>query len=166
VKKLTTEEFIEKAKIIHGDRYSYDECQYLNANSKIIIKCPIHGNFEQRASAHIGNQKQGCSKCAGEYRRLTLEFILQKAKKIHWDKYDYSLVVENKAVGEKIKVICKKHGPFKISLDHHLNRGQGCSKCKSLNLDGFIEKANLVHNNKYDYSKSIYINNKCKVDII
>lgn len=166
MRKLTTEEFITKAKDAHGDRYDYSKVKYKTSNHKVAIICHKHGKFEQVASYHIGKYKNGCPKCAVENRRLTLDYFLQKAKKIHGDKFDYSLITEYKPSKEKVDVICKKHGPFRVSIYHHINRGQGCSKCKSLNLDGFLEKANIVHNNKYDYSKVVYTNNKEKIDII
>jgi hypothetical protein len=166
MRRLTNKEFIDGAIDLHGDKYSYDKCVYVNAGTKVIITCPTHGDFEQRASAHVGKQKTGCPKCNGENRQIGLDLFLSRAKEVHGDKFDYSLVTEYKANRAHFDVICRKHGVFKISGDHHIKRKQGCPKCKSLNLDGFIEKANKVHNNKYDYTQSIYVNNKAKIDII
>ncbi len=164
--RIKQEDFIKKAKEIHGNKYDYSLVEYRGDRENIIIICLKHGEFKKRPSAHIGKQKQGCIKCAGENRRTGLEEFINRAIKIHGDKYDYSLIKEYKPNRECLEVICKKHGKFNITSDHHLNRKQGCPKCKSLNLEGFIEKANIIHNNKYDYSNSIYTNNKGKVDII
>jgi hypothetical protein len=166
MKKLTNKEFINKAIEIHGDKYSYNECEYLNSNSKVTINCSIHGNFEQRASAHIGNQKQGCPKCNINTRQTGLSEFLIRAIEIHGDKYDYSLVTEYKPNREHVEVICKNHGSFNISINHHINRYQGCPKCKSLDDSDFIAKSNFVHLNKYDYTQVNYVNNKTKVNII
>ena len=62
-KKLTNEEFITKCEIRHNYRYDYSKTVYKGANQKIIIICPEHGEFTQRASAHSGEQSQGCKEC-------------------------------------------------------------------------------------------------------
>ena len=59
--KLTTEEFIAKAKAVHGDRYDYSKVEYVNNQTPVKIVCPIHGGFIQRPSNHLhGN---GCQQC-------------------------------------------------------------------------------------------------------
>ena len=52
-KRLTTEEFISKAREVHGDRYDYSKVEYKNAKTKVKIICPIHGVFEQSPDAHL-----------------------------------------------------------------------------------------------------------------
>ena len=59
--KLTTEEFIKKAREIHGDKYDYSLVDYKNAHTKIKIICPIHGEFEQAPFNHLNGK--GCLKC-------------------------------------------------------------------------------------------------------
>lgn len=89
---------------------------------------------------------------------MTAEFIA-KAKAIHGEKYDYSLV-EYKKNCIKVKIICKEHGVFEQTPNNHLS-GKGCEKCVRPNLgittEGYIAKAKEVHNNLYDYSKTKYI---------
>lgn len=53
MKRLTTQEFIEKAKSIHGDKYDYSKAIYTTAKKKLIIICPIHGEFEQTPDGHL-----------------------------------------------------------------------------------------------------------------
>ena len=62
--KLTTEEFIAKAKAVHGDRYDYSKVEYVNASTKVCIICKKHGEFWQRPSHHTDGR--GCSKCASD----------------------------------------------------------------------------------------------------
>lgn len=62
MKKLTTEEFIRKAREVHGDKYDYSKVEYVNSQTKVCIICPIHGEFWQRPNAHL--RGQGCKKCA------------------------------------------------------------------------------------------------------
>lgn len=61
MKKLTTEEFIEKAEKVHGDRYDYSKVNYTDSKTKVCIICPIHGEFLQSPAKHL--QGQGCKQC-------------------------------------------------------------------------------------------------------
>lgn len=60
--KITQEEFIEKAKIVHGRKYSYDKVAYRNMLTNVTIICPIHGEFKQKPSEHLSGR--GCRKCS------------------------------------------------------------------------------------------------------
>lgn len=125
-KKLTTEQFIEKAKEIHGDKYDYSKVNYINSHSEIEIICPIHGSFFQKAYIHL--QGHGCPKCVDRKIQLkSLKNFVEDAKKIHGDKYDYSLV-DYKNSKTKIKIICPEHGTFEQTPNAHL-RGNGCPCC-------------------------------------
>lgn len=104
-------------------------------------------------------------------RRTHEEFVTQ-ATKIHGGKYCYSL---SKYINEytKIIIICPDHGEFEQKPSVHL-KGHGCKKCRyeKLSADmggglaGFIKKANKIHNDKYDYSKSVYLTSQKKITII
>jgi very-short-patch-repair endonuclease len=166
--KLTTEEFIERSKIIHDDKYDYSKVVYKNNSTKVIIICPTHGEFNQKPNSHLNNN--GCPKCANNVKLTTEEFI-EKSKMVHDDKYDYSKVVY-KTHKSKIKIICPTHGEFNQSANAHLS-GKGCPKCGitsasnklSLSTEEFIEKAKMVHDDKYGYDKVVYKNNNTKVVI-
>ena len=162
--KLTTKEFIERAKLIHGDKYDYSKTKYNGMNKKVCIICPVHGEFWQIASKHL--QGCNCQKCVKNYRLTTEEFI-KRAIEIHGDRYDYSKVNYNN-IGTKVCIICKEHGEFWITPFNHLN-GKGCSKCaknRKLTLEEFVEKSRLIHGDKYNYSKVQYINANIPVCII
>ena len=64
---MTTQQFIEKAKKIHGDKYDYSKVEYINSRTKVCIICPIHGEFWQTPDKHL-NRKQGCNECAKTIR--------------------------------------------------------------------------------------------------
>ena len=89
-KRLTTEEFISKAREVHGDRYDYSKVEYKNAKTKVKIICPIHGVFEQSPDAHLHGQ--GCRDCGYDSNKLNQESFIEKAKEKHNDFYDYSKV--------------------------------------------------------------------------
>jgi hypothetical protein len=167
--KLGTESFVSKARLKHGNKYSYEKVKYINNRTKVIITCPIHGDFSQTPSSHLGGN--GCSKCGkiSSSKKLVMtqnEFI-EKATLKHNRRYEYDKVVyENSKL--PVIITCKEHGDFQQSPNQHL-QGYGCSECsgtKKLNTNSFIVKANIVHHNRYDYSKVCYINNSIKVKII
>lgn len=168
-KSKTTEEFISDAINTHGLKYSYASVNYVNAKTKVIIICPIHGEFVQIPKSHV--QGAGCPKCAGTIQLDSATFI-SLATEIHNKKYDYSKV---NYVNSKTKVIitCSIHGDFEQTPSHHLHRKQGCSKCgklsmsslQSSNTTNFIRSAKSVHGDTYDYSNTVYSTSKQKVII-
>lgn len=166
--KLTTEEFIKRARAAHGDRYDYSKSVYKGAHTKVEIICKTHGSFFQNPSGHA-SQKQGCIKCAGKSKPTTEEFIA-KAREVHGDRYDYSKAVYGKNNGEGVEIICKIHGGFFQSPNRHVSHKQGCMRCAGKyrpTTEEFIEKARKVHGDRYDYSKTIYgKNNGAKVEIV
>ena len=142
----TTSDFIKKAKEIHGDKYDYSKTQYINAKTKVIIICKIHGEFTQNPHNHISS-KSGCPKCSKNHNRYTNESFIDIVKQIHNNKYDYSLVNYINAY-KKIKIICPKHGIFEQTPHHHLNK-HGCPKCKMSTLE--TEIFTLLEENKINF---------------
>ena len=173
-KAIGTEEFIRRAKEVWGNRYGYDKVEYLGNKKKVIVTCPIHGDFQTTAYDFL--QGHGCPQCGmesvKEKRRRKPEELLRIATEVHHGKYDYSKAVFiNKR--KKITIICPKHGEFEQTLGNHL-LGQGCPKCKtemqaelfSKTTENFIREAQAVHGNRYDYSLVEYKNNKTDVIVI
>lgn len=169
--KKKTIEFIEKVKKAHGDKYDCSKAVYTGCMQKVKLICPIHGEFEIRANNVV--RGHGCPKC-GNIIALTKNEFIEKAKKVHGDKYDYSKV-EIKKTDDKVCIIChekdengKEHGEFWQTVSKHLN-SSGCHICaknKKLTNESFIEKAKQVHGDKYDYSHVNYINSRTKINII
>jgi len=166
---MKKEEFIEKAKKVHGDKYVYNLVDYKHSKQKVKIVCKKHGVFEQRPGDHL--KGCGCIICGGKFK-LNNNLFIKKSRKIHNNKYDYSLVqyINNKI---KVKIICPIHGVFEQVPMSHL-KGNGCWDCRNEHisekyrdsLEIFIQKAKKVHGDKYDYSLVEYINNKTNVKII
>ncbi len=145
--RLTTEQFIQKAKVVHGDEYDYSLVDYKHSQKKVKIICKKHGIFEQNANSHLQGKK--CHKCFLDkistlYTETTQSFI-KKAIKLHGERYNYSNV---KYLRNNIKVIinCHKHGNFIQTPQHHLN-GSGCPKCKSssgeLKIEQYLKECNI-----------------------
>lgn len=141
-----------------------------NYKEKIKIICKIHGSFYQMPHHHI--EGQNCPKCCKKNTAYSTEEWISLANKIHKNKFDYSQV---KYVNQKtkVKIECSKHGVFYQLPPSHI-LGKGCPKCsfenlgrkKCNSLEIFIEKANKIHHNYYDYSKSIYIGRRKLINII
>ena len=169
MRKLTTEQFITKARLVHGDKYDYHKVNYINSRTPVIIICSIHGEFKQAPSDHLG--RAGCQKCGGSSKLSTEEFIA-KAKEIHGDKYDYSKTIYLNT-RTKVTIICPTHGEFQQSPSDHLSN-KSCRECGNLQIsklnksstEEFIIKSNFKHFNKYCYDKVNYIDDKTKVIII
>jgi len=141
--KLTTEEFIAKAKAVHGDRYDYSKVDYVGTKTKVSIVCKEHGEFLQSPQKHLTGQ--GCIKCHRKSmaKRYSLgkEKFIEKANSVHNGFYDYSEV--NYVNGHTpIKIICPLHGVFNQEPASHL-QGHGCPICAA--------KANAERNRKWTY---------------
>lgn len=169
-----TSEFIEKSRKIHGNRYDYSKVNYLGNNTKICIICPEHEEFYQLPSNHLSGKE--CLQCSYEKRGKKLTStnhrFIEKAKKVHNDKYDYTKLVYVNAK-TKVCISCPKHGEFYQLPSKHL-AGNGCPKCademrninKTKTNDKFIEESKIIHKNTYCYDKVEYINAKTNVCII
>jgi hypothetical protein len=161
--KRSAEEFINEAERRHNYKYDYSKIVYKNIICKIIIICPIHGEFQQTPYNHL---HYGCAKCAGN-AKCGVDGFVEKARKIHSNKYDYSKTNYTNA-HTKVIIICPEHGEFKQKPNKHLSGGHGCPKCHdhaALTTVEFIERAKEVHGDKFDYSKVEYKNGKTKVII-
>ena len=154
------EEFIRRAKEVHGDKYDYSATVYENSRKKVTVICPEHGPFKIWPMDHL--RGVGCGKCFNVYKRgktgqeKSREQFIEKARMVHGDKYDYSKVVyENNK--KEVCIICPEHGEFWQKPNTHLN-GEGCYKCayKIYDTESFIREARKVHGDKYDYSKVVY----------
>jgi hypothetical protein len=99
-------------------------------------------------------------------QKLTTEKFIEKARKIHGNKYDYSKIIYKNAMS-KIEIICPVHGSFFQRPINHI-QSKGCYKCRKYksNTIEFIENARKIHGNKYDYSKVNYIKNNINVEIV
>lgn len=161
--------FINESIKLHGDKFDYSKVDFSRKNDRIKIICPIHGWFE--TTPHIHLLGCDCPKCVG-IAKLSNEEFIEKSKSIHGNKYDYSKV-DYKNNRTKVCIICPEHGEFWMTPNSHL-LNQGCPKCGDiatgnklrLSYDSFVKRANIIHNNRYDYSKVNYITIATNVEII
>ena len=151
--KKPLEIFIEEGKQKYNNFFDYSKVNYINNKTKVEIICPKHGSFWVTPKIHLkSNSKGGCKKCAG-LEKYTTETFIEKAKKIHGNKYDYSLVnyINSQT---KIKIICPEHGVFEIRPARFLC-DRSCPNCGLKNKGNNISKAkNGIDKNEF------WINNK------
>jgi len=127
--KITTEEFIEKCRTIHGDKFEYSLTIYKDAKTKVTLICREHGIFEQMPRSHLIGT--GCPKCGynriGQKNRKSSEEFLTDVREVHGNLYDYRLI-NYKHSHSNVTVICPVHGDFTLRASALL-RGQGCPCC-------------------------------------
>lgn len=154
VKRLNQNDFIEKATMLHAGRYTYEKTVYTVSSAKIIVTCPFHGDFEVTANNHVSKSNLcGCPVCGGT-KKLSFEEFIEKSRKVHGDKYDYSQA-EYAGTQLHITVICPEHGAFFQTPTRHIN-GRGCHQCggtKKIAMYDAIEKAKKLHKDFYSYEE-------------
>ncbi len=163
-RRLTTEEFIEKARAVHSGKYSYDRTVYVRASDKVTITCPVHGDFLQSPAHHL--QGAWCAKCRLDSYTLSVEDFIDKAREVHGSLYGYEQVVRVSAA-DKVTITCPEHGDFEQSHYSHL-QGRECPDCQNkgrLSPELFINKALEVHGSRYDYSSTAYIHSRTKIKV-
>lgn len=155
-KRLTTAEFIKRAKSAHGDTYDYSKVVYKNGKAKVEIICAKHGSFFQDPFWHA--RGKGCPKCSlarrVKKRTYTKKDFVDKCTKLHNGKYCYKKVVYTISQA-KVVITCPEHGDFEQLAAVHL-LGHGCPRCAGvarLGRKAFIERAREVHGDVYDYSR-------------
>ena len=160
---MTKEEFLERARAKHGDKYTYVDLpdEFVAKSTTIKAICPKHGLFEQNARTHY--RQSGCRECGNEKAleasKDDTDIFIIKAKSVHGDKYDYSRVnyVDNDT---PVEIICPIHGVFKKTPHDH-KRGKGCPHCsresagekRKMTFEEFHERAVEIWGDAYDYSK-------------
>lgn len=183
-KRYTTEEFLKKIKTLPNvNELSFENVEYINTKTKIKIYCHHkdengneHGEFEITPLHFLGGER--CPKCryikSAQGKRRSVDEVKALASEVHNNKYDYSLITEYKNDRIKYPIICPIHGIFYQTFNNHIKGKQGCPKCgiekssssKIILFDEFKERANAIHEGKYEYVKDSYISLSRKVKII
>ena len=172
MKKITTEEFKNRVVSVHKGQYIYDktDLEHRDENGKVIITCPIHGDFKQTPKNHLNGQ--GCPLCRHRSVKYTVDEIKRKILNKYEGEYDVSLIEEYKCNTQKLPLICKKHGYFEATWND-LSNNHGCQVCGKIRNhevlrkgnEKFINQAKKIHGDKYDYSLLNYINAHKNVQI-
>lgn len=158
---LTTDTFIEKAINVHHDRYDYSNTVYTGTVTKVLIGCPMHGNFLQSPSEHL--RGCGCMACGhlrrGEHARLSTDMFITKAVNVNGFRYKYDKV-DYIGTHDDVIITCPIHGDFEQSPNNHLS-GKGCPKCSESKgeyaIRNFLELNNIKFYNQYRTQNCVHI---------
>lgn len=172
--QAAAEQWIARAREIHGDRYDYSRADYRGIGHLVTIVCREHGPFLQNASSHL--QGRGCQVCgraaAAEKLReahggyTTAEWV-ERAIEVHGERYAYDLVVYQGSKA-KVRIVCPDHGPFEQTASQHLT-GYGCAACAReprITQEEFVSRSRVVHSDRYDYSMTVFAGVGSKVRIL
>lgn len=164
-KRLTTKQFINKAKLLHQhDRFDYSKVKYHSSHSKVVIVCELHGEFSIKPNSMLDSRSKGCAECGRETQGppvVAFDSFVSRARVHHGFKYkyyraDYTLSTI------KVKIHCDVHGDFWQVGTDHIN-GHGC-KCCGLDMNGFgRSNFSAICNKRNSGQGSLYVV-KCRKD--
>jgi predicted nucleic acid-binding Zn-ribbon protein len=133
MKRNTQTSFLEKAEAKYGNAYDYSETLFIGNGEHLSVVCPVHGPFSIVAKEHL----RGCGRCgydrANKSKCLTKEEFVDRAVKVHGNKYDYSHV-EYVHSGTRVRILCDEHGLFEQTPSNHLS-GTTCPSCAKYGFD-------------------------------
>lgn len=164
--RKTQEEFIVQAKKAHDNFYDYSLTQYISTHKKVWVVCPKHGKFLTLPKDHIrllaNGGPSGCPTCdevRGQSVLLTLTEFIERASKMHEDKFDYSKSIYTNA-HDKILIVCPAHGEFWQEAYNHL-RGFGCSRCIESRGERFVRQFLEKNRIRYEHQVCVIDNKSC-----
>ena len=165
--RLTEEQFFERVKKIHSNKYDLSKARYINSNTKVCIICHEkdyegheHGEFWIAPSHLLSGE--GCKKC--NCHIMSNKEFIDRCKSIIKDNnisFDECVYINNYT---KVKCHCKIHGYFEKYPYQILNRHEGCPYCsqiqKNINSkktnEEYLDGVTKIHGDKYDLSKINY----------
>ena len=152
-KRLTQEEFIKRAKKIHGDKYDYSKAIFNNVDEKVCLICKEHGEFWQSPYKHI-NRKQGCPYCSRNVK-FTKEYFAMFARQISEKQEDGKKKVMEKGWFQRgVKVMCtgfRREDTFVCKSYKHTPTHQ-LYKITSISKDGTLME---IEHERYQVGENI-----------
>ena len=124
-RNLTTEEYVDRASLVWGDRWDYSNTVYTGATNKVKVECRKHGVFEQIAHIHLRGHV-GCQPCLGNV--YDNESYIRKVTEVWEGRWDYSNTNYTGST-KPIDIVCKVHGEFRQGADVHSWGHVGCKGC-------------------------------------
>ena len=144
-RRKNQDDFINQAKQVHGEKYSYENVVYINSTTPVEVTCRKHGAFQILPMNLLAGK--GCMKCRNEMiskrERLKKEDFVKRSNNVHKGKYDYSKSVYL-GKDKKVTIICPIHGEFHQLAGHHM-KGVGCPHC--LRSKGEDKISDYLNNN-------------------
>jgi hypothetical protein len=158
---IGNDKFIERIEKIFGkNKFDYSKLYYQGAHKDVTLICKDCGNVETKdpRSFYCG---YGCLKCRPKKRnpkQVTKKQFIERAKKIHGEKYDYSKVSYVTLYNE-VEIICPKHGSFYQKPTVHIHAKSNCPECnvsKGEEIIGIWLNSKEI---KYEFQYKVRINN-------
>ena len=162
-RKFTNEQFIEKSKLVHGNKYDYSKSTYNGMNWKVCIICPEHGEFWQTPNAHI-HLREGCPICNESHLERDINDFLKsnsivfkrqctndtfkwiKLQRLDFYLPDYNIVIEcqgEQHYNEKAFYPYKNKFDFKKQIKLDLTKKKNCEK-NGLKIIYYVDNKNKV----------------------
>ena len=158
MRRLKTEDFIERSIKKHNGKYTYEHTDLDNRDEKgrVLVTCPIHGDFLIDPTNHL--RGVGCGKCNGGVRYRTTEMVLEEIKSIHGDKYIIPNDFEYISNKTNFKVICPIHGEFTTNYTNLVKHKHGCNKCchHLYEIEEFREDLRKIYGEKFNFDNTIF----------
>lgn len=179
MKKLSNQEFIARCFELYGDSYDYSLTVYKSSKEPVAITCKIHGEFSKPPNTILA-KKSGCPSCGnakkGQHNKLSKELV-EAGLAEKYPKYaPFSLIGVYNSNTDEVMFKCRQHGEQKsrISYLRGLMQETPCPVCnveisaskRRSTQEDFITLCKEKHNNKYDYSKTIYLTSQDKISVI
>lgn len=108
--------------------YRLDKLHYITNNVKVVLVCPIHGDFEKWPSDVLN--RSGCAKCKGQGFSKE-EYLSELADR--FPEYDFSDSIYINATTD-MNIRCTKHGLFRSTRNKLLNSNVRCPKCSAIRV--------------------------------
>ena len=162
--KLTTEDFIKKAREVHGDKYDYSKVEYVNATTPVVIICPKHGEFLQNPYNHTDGR--GCKKCATEVTAAKLRYWTEA--RCYEEASRYSELKSFRTQSEDAYNAALKHHWLKnyTWLSYKIDVSKPKKKRQSYTQDEIIDRLRSIFGDRYSYEKVVYKAMKVPITLV
>lgn len=168
LKQKSTDVFIAKARLVHGETFDYSKANETDDRGRSRLICKVHGEFWQFRNNHL--EGRGCRLCSSIARTTTVPEFIRRSEATHGEgTYGYSLVKGFSTTRDKVAIICPVHGVFEqIARDHM--RNTGCPSCAidrtRITFEEFAQRARLAHGDRYEYVEESWVRDSIFVTVI
>lgn len=165
--RLTTSTFIERARERYGNRFAYENTEYVNMKTPVLVTCVSHGRVSVSPDSFLNRSKTGCPKCAKlkpkKPKKHTTSTLVDAYLAHHGSAFDYSEVVYQGSQ-EKVKITHKACGRsyYQLPFNHFKYGCQPCSakgrgeKTRAKTKAQIISRAKRIHGDIYDYDLAAF----------
>ena len=150
--RLSQEEFISRVHEVWGDRWDLSRAIFEGTKSKVVVVCPLHGEFQQTPLG-LFRKSLGCPGCLRTKSLTTTEEFISRCQKFGEACWDYSSV-EYRGMHSVVVVVCQKHGPFEASAGTLARGKAACAGCLGRDRQSRLDAAHSVWGDRWDYSDS------------